>query len=371
MSRARTIHGLTFALLVGVVSPHALAGSWSDLWSTQEQQGQRLLDSNHPGEAVPLFSDPKRRAYAELQAGQYAKAADLLAPLKDADSQYNRGNALARTGKLRDALSAYDEALKSSPGNRDVLRNRELVEKALQAQNRQPQQGSSGKNGKGQQGKSNGGPGSNSSDDKQAGQQGQPNSGGQGQSGSQSQAAQNQQGQQPNGGGQSQSNQQNQSGNQGQSGGQSQAAQNQQGQQRQSGNQGQSGSQNQSAQNQQSQQPNAGGQAQSGQQKQPGQQAQQGQATNASQAARSAQDPSSAAQEAEMAGTGTQRSEGSQAESPIIKGGTTADAHQAQPRTEQALALDQWLRGIPEDSSELLRRKFLIEHMMRQQGNPQ
>jgi len=39
-----------------------------------------------------------------------------------------------------------------------------------------------------------------------------------------------------------------------------------------------------------------------------------------------------------------------------------------QPRSEQALALDQWLRGIPEDSGELLRRKFLIEHMMKEQG---
>jgi Ca-activated chloride channel family protein len=40
-------------------------------------------------------------------------------------------------------------------------------------------------------------------------------------------------------------------------------------------------------------------------------------------------------------------------------------------RSEQSLALDQWLRGIPEDSGELLRRKFLIEHMMRQQqGQP-
>jgi hypothetical protein len=58
-------------------------------------------------------------------------------------------------------------------------------------------------------------------------------------------------------------------------------------------------------------------------------------------------------------------------ESPMVKGGTAVDAQKAQPRSEQALALDQWLRGIPEDSSELLRRKFLIEHMLKQQGNGQ
>lgn len=39
--------------------------------------------------------------------------------------------------------------------------------------------------------------------------------------------------------------------------------------------------------------------------------------------------------------------------------------------SEQALALDQWLRRIPDDPGGLLRRKFMIEHMLRQQENRQ
>ncbi|HEY2591010.1 MAG TPA: hypothetical protein VGI35_05410, partial [Steroidobacteraceae bacterium] len=39
------------------------------------------------------------------------------------------------------------------------------------------------------------------------------------------------------------------------------------------------------------------------------------------------------------------------------------------PKSEQALALEQWLRRIPEDPGGLLRRKFLIEHMERQEGS--
>jgi len=46
-----------------------------------------------------------------------------------------------------------------------------------------------------------------------------------------------------------------------------------------------------------------------------------------------------------------------------------SDSAAPQPPSEQSLALDQWLRGIPEDSGELLQRKFLIEHMMRERGN--
>lgn len=39
-----------------------------------------------------------------------------------------------------------------------------------------------------------------------------------------------------------------------------------------------------------------------------------------------------------------------------------------QPPTEKQIAKEQWLRAIPEDPGGLLRRKFLIEHMLRQQG---
>ncbi|OYU00029.1 MAG: hypothetical protein CFE40_01550 [Burkholderiales bacterium PBB1] len=40
------------------------------------------------------------------------------------------------------------------------------------------------------------------------------------------------------------------------------------------------------------------------------------------------------------------------------------------PRTEQQLAEDQWLRRLPDDSSGLLRRKFLIQHLLRQGNAP-
>jgi Ca-activated chloride channel family protein len=41
------------------------------------------------------------------------------------------------------------------------------------------------------------------------------------------------------------------------------------------------------------------------------------------------------------------------------------------PGSEKQLAQEQWLRQIPDDPSGLLRRKFLIEHMLRQQGGQQ
>ena len=43
------------------------------------------------------------------------------------------------------------------------------------------------------------------------------------------------------------------------------------------------------------------------------------------------------------------------------------DDENAQQRSEEDIALEQWLRQIPEDPAGLLRRKFMLEHMQRRQ----
>ena len=51
----------------------------------------------------------------------------------------------------------------------------------------------------------------------------------------------------------------------------------------------------------------------------------------------------------------------------LLAGGTQAPKQK--PETERQLALDQWLRQIPDSPAGLLQRKFLIEHMMKQQDS--
>ncbi len=105
----------------------AAATVWSDLWSRPDQQGQALLDAGQSTQAADRFHDPRRRAYADLQAGRYQDAAKLLAPFTDAQSEYNRGNALAKAGQLQAALAAYDAALQQTPADADTRHNRDLV----------------------------------------------------------------------------------------------------------------------------------------------------------------------------------------------------------------------------------------------------
>ena len=100
-------------LIFGILlAGSAQASSWSDLWYRRDQQGQQAFQAGDSKRAAELFADPRRQAYAELQSQQYAAAAKRLEPFADADSQYNQGNALAKSGDLQAALNAYDGALK-------------------------------------------------------------------------------------------------------------------------------------------------------------------------------------------------------------------------------------------------------------------
>jgi Ca-activated chloride channel family protein len=368
-------------LLLAVASAAARADTWSDLWATREQQAQKLLDSKRPAEAAPLFTDPRRRGYAELQAGQYAKAAEHLAPFKDAESQYNRGNALAHTGKLQDALAAYDAALKQSPGSSDVRRNRDLVAQALKQQQNQgkgqPNGGQSSGDSNSQGGQKQGN-GTQSGDSARAGGPAHPgDQGQQGDKGQQGNPAQADNKPQSNSDGHSQQGSQ---GTQGQQGNQSQT-----GSQAQASNQSPAGGQSQANNRAQQANPSAGsGNATAADDRsnatarsQPPQpngaaaaQAQpQGPTQAPAQAQASAREPVNTPAQSQSLAEAGQRGD-SRADALSAKRALAgADAPPQQPRSEQALALDQWLRGIPEDSGELLRRKFMIEHMMKQQGN--
>ena len=289
--------------------------AWSDLWRTPDQQGQALLDAGNPAAAAARFHDPRRRAYAELQAGRYQEAAKLLEPLTDAQSEYNRGNALAEAGRLQPALAAYDAALKQSPADKDIRHNRDLVARALKQQPPSPQ---SARNG-GQSGH-----GSGSSGQQQSG------SGQQKGSGSQQPGAQ---GRQPAGG----------APNESRAGG--------------SGVDRDGSSPQQSGQGNGDNSKEAPGQAQRD-------------AAEAAALARQQQGkPAPGAARQGLARSGSK--EGGKESGTRGLGGGLQTPRQ-KPESERQLALDQWLRQIPDSPAGLLRRKFLIERMMKQQesGEP-
>ncbi|MFG1427639.1 VWA domain-containing protein [Roseixanthobacter glucoisosaccharinicivorans] len=121
----------------GAASGSADAGgsrTWDGLWRTPDQQGADAFARSDYGAAARSFENPQWQASALYKSGAFAEAADAYAKVPDGD--YNRGNALARAGKLEEAIKAYDAALAAHPGQDDPVRadavfNRELVQKLL------------------------------------------------------------------------------------------------------------------------------------------------------------------------------------------------------------------------------------------------
>ncbi|MBF8756373.1 tetratricopeptide repeat protein [Pseudomonas guariconensis] len=118
-------------LLLALPQP-SQAFEFNDLWLRPDQQGQRLLEQQHPAEAARRFEDPQWRGMALYQAGDYEGAAKAFAQGSNAAAHYNRGNALARAGELEAALDAYEQALERQPDLQPALDNQALVQQLLQ-----------------------------------------------------------------------------------------------------------------------------------------------------------------------------------------------------------------------------------------------
>lgn len=124
-------------LLLGVSlmqAPPAHAETWSSLWKNDDQRGKEAFDQQAYDEAAKQFEDPAWKAGALYKAGKFPEAEALYQSLPGADAHYNRGNALAQQGKLEEALSAYDEALKLNPEMEDAKANQATVKRFLQQQ---------------------------------------------------------------------------------------------------------------------------------------------------------------------------------------------------------------------------------------------
>jgi Ca-activated chloride channel family protein len=130
-------------LCVMPLSAPADASAWQDLWKNKNQQGQEKLAEGDAAAAAALFEHPTWRAVAQYRAGDYggsvqgfrerADGAELPhAP--DADSLYNLGNALARSGELQRAIDAYEQALEIDPQSEDAAWNRDRVKEFLKRQ---------------------------------------------------------------------------------------------------------------------------------------------------------------------------------------------------------------------------------------------
>ncbi len=130
----------------------ARALEWSDFWFRADQQAAREFDAGANAEAAELFRDPAWRAAASYRAGDYARALAALSDVPDPDADYNRGNALARLGRLDEAIAAYERVLERDADHADARHNLELLEALRDAPPESSEDGESGEGGEGADG---------------------------------------------------------------------------------------------------------------------------------------------------------------------------------------------------------------------------
>jgi Ca-activated chloride channel family protein len=133
--------GIIFLIPLLFSSPEkAYAMNWMDLWKNQDQQAYEKLQADKADEAAKEFTQPEWKASAEYRAGNFTEAAKQFTNQNTASGHYNRGNALAKSGQLDEAIKAYDKALSLDANLEDAQKNRKIVEEALKKQQEQKQQ---------------------------------------------------------------------------------------------------------------------------------------------------------------------------------------------------------------------------------------
>ncbi len=132
---------LVVALIV-VPPTEASGADLRGLWARADQRAAAALERGDAAEATRVAPDARWLGPAHYRQGAFGEAAAAYRSLAGAEARYNEGNALARAGRLRDALAAYDRALEAYPEHEDAAFNRAIVEALLEQQ--QQQQGGGG-----------------------------------------------------------------------------------------------------------------------------------------------------------------------------------------------------------------------------------
>lgn len=336
---------LTLVLVIGsgALAPKPVeAMSWDDLWQRTDQQAAAALDAGEHEKARELAQQPEQRGTASFRLGDFQAAAEDFVAVDQADAHYNRGNALAKSGRLEDAVTAYEQALAKEPEMEDAAFNKALVEELLkkQQQEQQQKQQSQGGGEEGQQ------------DEQSEGQQSKDQQGGGESQADQSSGEQSASGQQDAG-----EDQQGETGPQEKSDGQQQAA----GQEQESED-----GKDQAQGQEQAQEPDQKGQAQkaSGEQSPAGGNRDEGAEGDSDSAEAEDRDKTEQAAADYRKQAAAQEDQQGQKESGPVPGEPVPDEPSAEER-EARQAADQWLRRIPDDPAGLLRRKFLYQYRSR------
>ena len=116
--------------------PESARAGW---WATPDQAAQRQFNDGNFASAAQTFEDDAWRASANYRAQSYEEVLSSVGEDIDPEAQYNMGNALARLGRLEEAIAAYDNTLSMAGDHADAQHNKQLLEDLLEQQEQEQQ----------------------------------------------------------------------------------------------------------------------------------------------------------------------------------------------------------------------------------------
>ena len=102
------------------------------------QEAMKAFEKGDYNTATEKFDNQPWKAGSAYKKGDYAKASQIYSTLDGDENLYNLGNALAKSGKIEEAIVKYEEVLKQNPNHEDAKFNLEYLKQ--QQQNQQNQQ---------------------------------------------------------------------------------------------------------------------------------------------------------------------------------------------------------------------------------------
>ena len=112
--------GLWLVVLTTIIATPASAG----FFFNDNQEAMKLYEQGQYAKAAEQFKHEQWKASSWYRAGDYVRAADSFSKVKDIESLYNYGNALAKSGDSEKAFSYLDKAVQY---NADITGKAHLV----------------------------------------------------------------------------------------------------------------------------------------------------------------------------------------------------------------------------------------------------
>ena len=131
-------------LLVVIFILYALPAQ-AGLFLNSNQEGLKAFEAEDYTKAADSFKDTNWRAASLYRAGDYIKSYEVYSKDNSVEGLYNQGNALAKGGKIKEAIAKYEEVLKQNPNHEDAKFNLEYLKRQ---QNQQQQQNKQDKDNK-------------------------------------------------------------------------------------------------------------------------------------------------------------------------------------------------------------------------------